>query len=510
MSRSKRYVIALGSGYLQLLVNILYTLLSVSLALRYLSPEQFGLWVVILQISTFLTLLDAGMDGAFSRYLIDYKDNRSGGIYGGVVKVACKIFYLQGVLVLLVGLLASFLCLYFFKVPSQYASVFQWLLLGQCSVCAFSFFVKICSSLLQVHQRNDWINCAGIVQLAVSIGLMWIFLKMQWGLCALLASNFIATLLATMICFYGCLKHGFFPKKDESRTVAPKLIKEIVKYGLDFLLANIGQQLLTICPTLIVARVMGWEAVAVWGIMNKPFAALFLFIWKIGNYSYPILSEMHARKEDSRLQKRFFDVTRLGNCLAVIAAIGIIFCNDLFVRVWTHGQIQWTRLDGVVLGVYFLSYSVGRNFNFLPAIIKQVGALKYVYLGEAIIFIVSSMILIKANGFWIIICCLIFGSISCSGSYAIYKTMKYFDLNAKEIIKINAPWIKMFLLLCSVVYGISLLPGAPREDLVKLIVLITVTMVSGAVFYWQYALDRNAQGDIKNFTVKLLRRLSGV
>jgi O-antigen/teichoic acid export membrane protein len=50
-SRIKRFTHGLISGYGAIVVNILYTIFSVRLALHYLGKEQFGLWALALQVS---------------------------------------------------------------------------------------------------------------------------------------------------------------------------------------------------------------------------------------------------------------------------------------------------------------------------------------------------------------------------------------------------------------------------------------------------------------------------
>jgi hypothetical protein len=64
MSRRKRFFYSLGSGYAALIANLIYTGVSVPLALHYLSPALFGLWVVAARISGYLTLLDFGVNSS--------------------------------------------------------------------------------------------------------------------------------------------------------------------------------------------------------------------------------------------------------------------------------------------------------------------------------------------------------------------------------------------------------------------------------------------------------------
>ncbi len=76
MSRFKRFAHSLASSYLLMGANILYSLASVPLALKYLSKPEFGLWALASSIAIYVGLIDMGMTGT-SRILVDYKDNKT-------------------------------------------------------------------------------------------------------------------------------------------------------------------------------------------------------------------------------------------------------------------------------------------------------------------------------------------------------------------------------------------------------------------------------------------------
>ena len=91
MSRLKKFTRSLFAGYLLLGANIFYTLASVPLALHYLGKAEFGLWALVSQISGYIGLIDLGMAGSVSRILIDHKDDRRNGAYGGVIQAGDDI-----------------------------------------------------------------------------------------------------------------------------------------------------------------------------------------------------------------------------------------------------------------------------------------------------------------------------------------------------------------------------------------------------------------------------------
>src|SRR5712664_152832 len=89
--RLRRFFHAVASGYAQLVANVLYVLASVPLALHFLERREFGLWALAMQLGGYLQLIDLGMSASVSRHLIDYKDRRDTGEYGGILKTGALV-----------------------------------------------------------------------------------------------------------------------------------------------------------------------------------------------------------------------------------------------------------------------------------------------------------------------------------------------------------------------------------------------------------------------------------
>ena len=67
MSRARRFIRNVTSGYLLLLASMFYVFASVPLALKFLSKEEFGLWMLMTQITGYLALIDLGTSSSVSR-----------------------------------------------------------------------------------------------------------------------------------------------------------------------------------------------------------------------------------------------------------------------------------------------------------------------------------------------------------------------------------------------------------------------------------------------------------
>jgi O-antigen/teichoic acid export membrane protein len=142
MSRLKKFTRSLLAGYLMLGANIFYTLASVPLALHYLGKPEFGLWVLVSSLGGYIALIDLGMAGSVSRILIDHKDDRQTGAYGGVIKTGALVGLVQGALIVLAGTALSALAGALLRVPLELRHEFVWLMTGQALLLGLSFATR--------------------------------------------------------------------------------------------------------------------------------------------------------------------------------------------------------------------------------------------------------------------------------------------------------------------------------------------------------------------------------
>lgn len=64
MSRLKNFSRNVATSYLQLGVNVVYSLVSVPLILHWLSNSEFALWGLLVQLMSYIALVDLGLTSA--------------------------------------------------------------------------------------------------------------------------------------------------------------------------------------------------------------------------------------------------------------------------------------------------------------------------------------------------------------------------------------------------------------------------------------------------------------
>ncbi len=391
--RLKNFARALFSGYVVLAANVAFTLLSIPLALHYLSGPEFGLWALTAQMAGYLALVDFGLSGAVSRLLIDYKDHKERPDYGGLVKTSFLVSVAQGLIVLALGALVVPLIRPGTELTPALVHDFRWLLFGQCVWMAMSFLSRNFTNLLWAHQRLDVGNYAQVVAFLVNFGVLWVSFAHGAGVFSLLWGQLVGWVVGTVIQVWACGWLHLFPRAGQWGQANWKQFREVFSYGKDVFFFALGSQMINASQTILITPCLGLQAAAVWAVCTRTYTLLCQVVWRIFDSAATPLSEMYVRNEHERLFRRFRGTTVLAGSAAVCAAVMFAVCNQPFVQVWSAGKMGWAVSNDVMLGVWSVLIAIQRCHVGFLGVVKDLRTVKYVYLAEGLVLVGLALLL---------------------------------------------------------------------------------------------------------------------
>lgn len=467
-----RYFATLVSGYALMVVQIVLTLVQVPLVLGYLGKEELGVWALATQVAIWLQMLDAGMNGAISRYLIDYRNQQDDGDLAKCVGTGFRIFCMQGVVVLVMtGLLGSFGQTWF-GVGAGQAEVFQnalWLL----GICAcLGFVVKIVQAWYYASLRLDLGNSISLGLLLGEFVLFWFLLHAGLGVMALawarLASSCCGVCLYTWI---GIRKTGF-PIRMLRSHWDRAMFSRLARFGGGMFLFMLGTQMLTMTQTILVTRHLGLAAAAVWVTAPRLFQVCQQVVVKLWDFRLPHLTSLMVAGETARIRAGFMGVFRLvallgGGSLGVVVAV-----NPSFVRIWTHGIIEWEPCNDLLMASsVFVSLVIKCITDFVMHT-KKIGWMPLLMCVEGAMFIGATMWLLPRYGMSGMLAALLaFGGVlRVSYAWGTFRTFMALD----------GTWIRwmLFQVACGLTLGIlfwtlliGVRQGLPRLDALPLLAI---------------------------------------
>ncbi len=508
MSRKRRFIFALGSGYVALVANVVYVAAAIPLALHYLTKEEFGLWAVILQITSYLGLLDLGVGQSVARLLIDSKDNINGGIYGSVLKTASLVFAIQAAIVFAFGFLCSPLIASLMHIPPHLAPTFEALMRWQCVTLSVAFLTTPFGFLpLWSHQRSDLQNFAAIVAFSANLLFLWIGFKIGLRTFSLLLSSVVATAVSISLMALAAARLKVFPSRGHWGRLSWKRTREVFSFSRDLFVVNLASQLISASQLILVSRLIGLNAAATWSICTKSFSMAQVVVFRVWDFSSAAFAEMIVRGEISRFRSRLSWVVALSAVGAGFFAVLGAFGNRSFVHIWTGGKVSWDTWSNIAAAAYLFSFAVTRCYTGLVAVVKQIGAFKYISLLEGLLVIAGSIALAPRLHFLGILVSSLVANLLCSGIYGVFRVSRYFNA---PVVEVTFGWLKgAFLYVATfalVAFGIFSL-GTRFNGPFPFLVTAGSAGLAGVVLALLFGLPNEIRHQLFHFGANLSRKI---
>jgi O-antigen/teichoic acid export membrane protein len=431
LRRFEHFARGLAASWVATLATIVYSLFSVPIALRHLSAEEFGLFVLLIQIAAYFTLIEIGMSAATARILVDHKDHRDEGVYGSVILTGLLVFVIQGFIIFAVGIWAAPWIISVVGVPSALAEVATLLLQWLAFTSALTLAFRIYGSVLYANKRLDLIHGFMGANMLIGLALLAAILASGAGLVGLRWLFLAQATLAILLPILACHKLELLPKKGHWGAPSVERFRELFGFGKDVFLVNVGNQILEASQLIIVTRTMGLTAAAIWSVSTKLLTLVYQLVTKIDGTAIVFFSEMMVRGEMDKLAERFRQIYQLTAAIAVVALATVAAINAPFVSVWANPSLAWSLPLSALFAAAVALNAVTRCSSSLIIHTKRIAGFRYVYFLEALIFVLLSLWLSTHFGFYGILgssiaCLLVFRA-----AYTTWRMARYFQLPAR-------------------------------------------------------------------------------
>ncbi len=497
MNRLSQFTRGLGSSWLATLATVIYSLLSVPIALKYLSIDEFGLFMLLIQVAGYFTLLEIGMSAATARILVDYKDEPNAGSYGSVILTGLCFFAAQALIILVVGVIAAPKIVAVIGVPVAFAEIATFLLRWLTVTSALSFVFRIYASVLYANKRLDLIQAFMGGSLLFGLALLVTILASGGGLSDLVWLFLGQTAFSIIFPVFACYKLSLLPRKGRWGRPTTQRFRELFDFGKDIFLVNIGNQVLEASQLIIVTRTMGLTAAAGWSVSTKLFSLVYQLVTRIEGTAIVFFAEMMVRGETTKLADRFRQIYQITAGVCVAALTIVVAINGFFVSAWATPSLAWSvSLSALMALVIFLNVLARCNGDLIIHS-KNIAGFRYVYFFEAATFVALALWFASSLGFYGILgasllCLLIF-----RGTYTTWRMARYFDQPIRVFwwTWIRRPLAAAFLLI-PFVATTSIVASMARDPWLQLAIACSWVGVPSLIALFTFVLPRDVTGEI--------------
>jgi O-antigen/teichoic acid export membrane protein len=447
-------------------------------------------------LTGYLGLIDAGMSSAAARLLVDYKDDRNDGRYGGFIKTGWLVFTLQGGVILAAGWFLGGTFARLLAITPALRPEFIRLVECQCGSMSLSFATRMLLLILNGHQRMDVTNYVGVGGLALNFAIQWMLFHLGAGVLSLAFGAMASALFAIVCQAAACRWLNLLPGPGKWGRISRRHFSEIAGFGKDLFLVSVGTQLIMASQTIIITRMLGLPAAGLWSVGLRVFNLVNQLIWRISDMSGAAFAEMMARGELERLRDRYRSLAILTFSLAGWAAVTFALCNSLFISRLTHDKFHWPARNDGLLAIWMILSAVVHCHNSFALLTKKVGFMRYIYFVEGSIFVLCAFLVARPGGLPAIIACSIVCTLLFSCTYGIWRISRFFEISFAEVaFEWLGPMSKVILFYlpaAGLVWWLLL----PANDLMRLVVNILVALSLGAALLLKFGVPVPFQNEL--------------
>ncbi len=463
MSRKRKALFGFSADLAGQAMTTILSLFAVPIIISSIPKLEYGFWLTIGSIMSWIAISDLGIGMALSRNLISIIHNENDNYtyikVNKFVSTSLVIFMLCGSLFFLIALVVFPYTINWFKVPNlgYYNYKLTYFI---CTLAgSISLPLSIYSGILEAVQRlalNRNINTiSNIINLILGMILIYYFNSAVFLSLALL----ISVIFKSFVSYIYSKK--FLNYKFSISFFSTTYAKSLLSFGGYFQIGKIANTLATNTDSVFISKYLSAENLPAYNFSSKLYQIFGVVLSsKIPLALFSGLSEVVDSSASEKIYNVFKVIFKLLLRIALFSAAFTYFFNNVFIKLWVGDIYYAGEMVNYVLVYLILYETLVRGTS---AIIYAFGELRnwaVVSFFESILNVVLSLFLIqKYNIFGLLIATAISRTLT-SGLYLIYFLIEknildftYFITTLTIILK-SAPTI-IFMFLCSIVVVIN-------------------------------------------------------
>ena len=346
------------------------TLIVTPIYLELTSQEVYGMWLILLSIFGWLQFGDMGIGMALTRKSVqsiekkDYLDLNK-YLYSSVFS-----FTVIGLFFLIIGFFLKNYIIDFFNIGIENSKDFLNTFILLLLIGFLSPISKVFASIIEAHQRIDFLKISGTIISIISIIFTLLLLKNGFGIISFAYGLSIKLILTPII------ELIFLKKIDSLFNLFPIVYSKthflsLLNYGGKFQILKIANMISSSADIIIIGAYLGATYASIYTFTSK-----LAFIFSIGFISllpsvlFPGLSQLFVQNNLKKLRKVYYSLLKLSLRLGIFISL-IYYClNESFVNVWVGNEnyggddltnifIVWILIESTIRGVTAIIYASG-------------------------------------------------------------------------------------------------------------------------------------------------------
>lgn len=335
-------------------IGMVLSMIYTPLLLAYLGKEQYGVWVTLLSVISWINYCDIGIGNGLRNILTKELTNKQ---YENAKKAISTAYICLSVImgVLLGILVVATFFVDWSKVLGTTLKVDIPLLISFAFICV-NFVFALCNNVLYSIQESELVSIQSVVIQVVNIvGILilrattkgsLIYISLLFG-----SSTFIIRLLTSIMLYRNHKELG-----PSIREYEPLYTKKITSLGIKFFVAQIAALILFTTDNLMVSYMFGAIEVTPFSLADKVFNTGFMFFSALMVPFWSKTTQEIEKKNYDKVKRYFCNLNKLCIIFAVGCILVAIFFKPL-VTLWLRQNLLFSKELIYVMCVYYIIYS---------------------------------------------------------------------------------------------------------------------------------------------------------
>ena len=400
-------------------VNFVATFLLVPLTINYLGPVEYGIWLTISSVLTWLSFMDFGIGNGLRNKLAETLASGSYSTAKSYVSTAYAIF-MVGILVLwLIFIIINGFVNWsaIFNAPAYLSSEVNRLVLVVFLLFSLQLFFKLIYSIVNADQRPAVNGLLSAIVNALTLLFVFIIYKFTGKSLFLLGTGSsvvpnIIFIVASIILFLGLYKKI----APSIKSINLKYSKYLFGLGMQFFIIQLAGLVLFATDNLIITQLFGPSEVTTYNVAYKYFYYVFIIFNVVLTPFWSAYTDAYVKDDFEWIKNTIKKIKIIWLLLSVLVLVMLLMSNFVY-KFWVGNKISIPFSLSVVMALFVI---LGNWNNIFAYFINGVGKIRlqlYTSIITAIINIPLSVYLAKylnmgITGVMTATCiCVFFGSV---------------------------------------------------------------------------------------------------
>jgi O-antigen/teichoic acid export membrane protein len=321
-----------GASILSFVTRMGCGLLSIPIAVHYLTKEELGLWASVSTMVAYLMWMDFGVGDATGRKIANAvvaKDPEQINIWWSATQLA---LWTLGGITLIIGLCLLPAFNLIFKIPAHLAQDAWVLLVGVIACAALNFPLRGVPGLLTAQERFHWVPIGQGIAPWVQLIVFFVMLREGHGINAYIYGTAASQLFA-FVYYRILIATSDIRPRFVRKGVTMAHFKELFSFSLNIAFIGFKETFLGSLPVLILTRMAGLQAVPVYTISGR-ITGMFRSLSTRVNHSFlPELINLHVAGKDRAFIFKFRRSLILASSVALLGAGVVMLINRSVVTI---------------------------------------------------------------------------------------------------------------------------------------------------------------------------------